>query len=60
LVLAGCHHAAMTDTEAVRRPFDNLAAEYDQYIPFFGTFGRDLVAWCGRPRRGPTRGSPRH
>jgi len=37
----------MTDTEAVRRLFDGLAVEYDQHIPFFGTFGRDLVAWVG-------------
>jgi ubiquinone/menaquinone biosynthesis C-methylase UbiE len=37
----------MTDTEVVRRLFDELAHEYDQHIPFFATFGRDLVAWCG-------------
>jgi ubiquinone/menaquinone biosynthesis C-methylase UbiE len=37
----------MTDTKAVQQLFDELAPEYDQYIPFFGTFGRDLVAWCG-------------
>ena len=37
----------MTDTEAVLRLFDELAGEYDQHIPFFAPFGRDLVAWCG-------------
>ena len=36
----------MTDTEAVLRLFDELAGEYDQHIPFFAPFGRDLVAWC--------------
>lgn len=38
---------SVTDTKAVQRLFDELAGEYDQYIPFFGTFGRDLVTWCG-------------
>jgi len=37
----------VTDTAAVLRLFDELAGEYDQHIPFFGPFGRDLVAWCG-------------
>lgn len=37
----------MTDTEAVRRLFDELAGEYDQHVPFFAAFGRQLVAWCG-------------
>lgn len=37
----------MTDTEAVRRLFDALADEYDQHIPFFATFGWELVDWCG-------------
>ena len=37
----------MTDTAAVLRLFDELAGEYDQHIPFFAPFGRDLVAWCG-------------
>jgi len=37
----------VTDTEAVLRLFDELAGEYDQHIPFFAPFGRDLVAWCG-------------
>jgi hypothetical protein len=42
----------MTDTEAVRRLFDELAGEYDQHVPFFATFGRELAAWCGlRPRQ---------
>jgi hypothetical protein len=36
----------VTDTKAVQRLFDELASEYDQYIPFFETFGRELVAWC--------------
>jgi len=36
----------VTDTEAVLRLFDELAGEYDQHIPFFAPFGRDLVAWC--------------
>jgi hypothetical protein len=35
-----------TDTEAVRRLFDELASEYDQHVPFFTTFGRRLAAWC--------------
>jgi ubiquinone/menaquinone biosynthesis C-methylase UbiE len=39
--------ASVTDTGAVRRLFDDLAPEYDQHIPFFGTFGRELVEWCG-------------
>lgn len=37
----------MPDTAAVLRLFDELAGEYDQHIPFFAPFGRDLVAWCG-------------
>jgi ubiquinone/menaquinone biosynthesis C-methylase UbiE len=37
----------VTDTEAVRRLFDELAGEYDQHVPFFATFGRDLAAWIG-------------
>jgi ubiquinone/menaquinone biosynthesis C-methylase UbiE len=37
----------VTDTEAVRRLFDELASEYDQHVPFFTTFGRSLAAWCG-------------
>lgn len=37
----------VTDTEAVQRLFDELASEYDQHVPFFATFGRNLVAWCG-------------
>jgi SAM-dependent methyltransferase len=37
----------VTDTEAVRRLFDELAGEYDQHLPFFATFGRDLAAWIG-------------
>ncbi|HTT91105.1 MAG TPA: methyltransferase domain-containing protein, partial [Acidimicrobiales bacterium] len=36
----------MTDTETVRRLFDTLAHEYDQQLPFFATFGSELVAWC--------------
>lgn len=36
----------MTDTASVLRLFDELAGEYDQHIPFFAPFGRDLVAWC--------------
>jgi ubiquinone/menaquinone biosynthesis C-methylase UbiE len=36
----------VTDTKTVQRLFDGLASEYDQYIPFFATFGRELVAWC--------------
>ena len=36
----------MTDTAAVLRLFDELAGEYDQHIPFFAPFGRDLAAWC--------------
>lgn len=31
----------------MQRLFNELAGEYDQYIPFFATFGRDLVTWCG-------------
>lgn len=34
----------MTDTEAVLRLFDELAGEYDQHIPFFAPFGRDLTS----------------
>jgi ubiquinone/menaquinone biosynthesis C-methylase UbiE len=41
----------MTDTVAVQRLFDELAPEYDRHVPFFATFGRDLVAWC-EPRPG--------
>lgn len=37
----------MTDTKVVRQLFDELASQYDQHLPFFGTFGHDLVAWCG-------------
>jgi ubiquinone/menaquinone biosynthesis C-methylase UbiE len=37
----------VTDTKAVRLLFDELATEYDRYLPFFGTFGRCLVTWCG-------------
>ena len=37
----------VTDTEAVRRLFDELAGEYDQHVPFFATFGRDLATWIG-------------
>ncbi len=37
----------VTDTGLVQDLFDELAHEYDQHIPFFATFGRDLVAWCG-------------
>jgi len=37
----------MTDTEAVRRLFDELASEYDQHVPFFGAFGCGLVTWGG-------------
>ncbi len=44
---AGASIQFVTDTEAVRRLFDELAGEYDQYVPFFATFGRSLVAWCG-------------
>jgi len=36
-----------TDTATVRRLFDDLASDYDQHVPFFGTFGRSLVTWCG-------------
>jgi ubiquinone/menaquinone biosynthesis C-methylase UbiE len=38
---------SVTDTKAVQQLFDELASEYDQHIPFFATFGRSLVAWCG-------------
>lgn len=31
----------------MRRLFDDLAFEYDQHLPFFATYGRELVAWCG-------------
>jgi ubiquinone/menaquinone biosynthesis C-methylase UbiE len=37
----------VTDTKAVQQLFDELASEYDQHIPFFATFGRSLVTWCG-------------
>jgi ubiquinone/menaquinone biosynthesis C-methylase UbiE len=37
----------VTDTAAVQRLFDEVAAEYDQHLPFFATFGRDLVDWSG-------------
>lgn len=37
----------MTDTEAVRRLFDELAGEYDAHLPFFSTFGGALVGWAG-------------
>jgi ubiquinone/menaquinone biosynthesis C-methylase UbiE len=37
----------VTDTKAVRRLFDDLASDYDQHVPFFAAFGRELVAWCG-------------
>lgn len=36
----------MTDTKAVQRLFDELAGEYDQHVPFFASFGRDLAHWC--------------
>jgi ubiquinone/menaquinone biosynthesis C-methylase UbiE len=48
---AGASMQPVTDTKAVRRLFDELASEYDQYLPFFATFGRGLVTWCG-PRPG--------
>lgn len=37
----------VADTKALRQLFDELASEYDQHIPFFATYGRSLVAWCG-------------
>jgi SAM-dependent methyltransferase len=37
----------VTDTEGVRRLFDELAGEYDRHLPFFATFGRELAGWCG-------------
>jgi ubiquinone/menaquinone biosynthesis C-methylase UbiE len=37
----------VTDTKALQQLFDELASEYDQHIPFFATYGRSLVAWCG-------------
>ena len=37
----------VTDTKALQHLFDELASEYDQHIPFFATYGRNLVAWCG-------------
>jgi ubiquinone/menaquinone biosynthesis C-methylase UbiE len=37
----------VTDTKAVQQLFDELASEYDQHLPFFATFGRSLVTWCG-------------
>lgn len=36
----------MTDTHVVRDLFDDLAPVYDREIPFFATFGADLVAWA--------------
>jgi SAM-dependent methyltransferase len=36
----------VTDTDAVRRLFDELACEYDRHLPFFATFGRALVQWA--------------
>ena len=36
----------VTDTEAVRKLFDDLAVEYDQHVPFFAAFGRSLADWC--------------
>lgn len=38
---------AVTDTKVVQQLFDELASEYDRYLPFFETFGRSLVTWCG-------------
>ena len=35
----------MTDTEAVRLLFDELAHGYDQHLGFFSSFGRALVGW---------------
>jgi ubiquinone/menaquinone biosynthesis C-methylase UbiE len=37
----------VTDTKALQQLFDEIASEYDQHIPFFATYGRSLVAWCG-------------
>lgn len=37
----------MTDTQIVRRLFNDVAHEYDQHIPFFSAFGRELVTWLG-------------
>jgi ubiquinone/menaquinone biosynthesis C-methylase UbiE len=37
----------VTDTKSLQHLFDELASEYDQHIPFFATYGRSLVAWCG-------------
>jgi ubiquinone/menaquinone biosynthesis C-methylase UbiE len=37
----------VTDTEAVRKLFDDLAGDYDQHVPFFAAFGRRLADWCG-------------
>ncbi len=36
----------MTDTEAVRALFNELAPGYDQYLNFFATFGSELVGHC--------------
>jgi len=40
----------MTDVRAVRRLFEQLAPGYDHEVPFFTTFGRDLID-CGHRRR---------
>jgi ubiquinone/menaquinone biosynthesis C-methylase UbiE len=37
----------VTDTQTVRKLFDDLAGDYDKHVPFFETFGRRLVDWCG-------------
>ncbi|ARQ69334.1 class I SAM-dependent methyltransferase [Streptomyces marincola] len=37
----------MTDTERVRQIFDDVADDYDQHVPFFRTFGAELVRWSG-------------
>jgi ubiquinone/menaquinone biosynthesis C-methylase UbiE len=38
---------SVTDTEVVRKLFDDLAGDYDQHVPFFAAFGRRLADWCG-------------
>ncbi|MEV0615611.1 methyltransferase domain-containing protein [Nonomuraea sp. NPDC050404] len=37
----------MTDTKLVLELFDDLATDYDRHLPFFATYGRELVNWCG-------------
>jgi ubiquinone/menaquinone biosynthesis C-methylase UbiE len=40
----------VTDTEALRSLFDELASDYDQHLRFFAAFGNELVSRCALRR----------